>query len=405
MENKVIIGASALYEYGFIEYKPSILTISMKKGTNVSNYNESISIQNLDTLYIGTKFYAEGFQIYIPERLFIELELFPLESTCYAKALQNLEEYINPQLVKDIYEKLIAKGRRGINRERIEKYIDKNVLRLIDALRENPSSHDVILREYIISLLSKSDIPASLIKGGSAVELYVNFKRATLDINTHLDKRSLDKLISILTNSTNLVYFEFINKKEVTNDIESGKKIVEMIMLPKTRKRSLSSLLLKQSGNPILIKLNINMTYSEDELIEIINDYQITKIALKHIKNGFGLVFTPEMLLAEKYQSLITKNENSTRTKDLIDLINIYNENEINFEKFTKWLFRKWSRDSRNPKTEEESLSFIKKNKDIELTKIKADFKNATLMYNTTCTYEEGIEIYNKISDKILNLK
>lgn len=403
-KNKVITGASALYIYKLIDYKPDSLTITMITGTNPSHYKESVSTQNNKTIIIGSLPYDDNYDIYKPERLFIELELYPLETTIKNTAIRNLEEMINPHQVYDIYTKLLKDHRRGLNKERIEEYLNKHTLRVKEAIESNPNKTDSVLREYIIALMSKSNIPVSLVKGGSAVELYVDFKRSTADIDAHVDKSSINELIKIVEDKNNLIYFIPKNLNSFIEKVNSGKKIFELVLEARSNKRLVNNLLKQGPKGNIEIKLNINTTYSNQELKDIISDYQVTKRELNFIKNGFGFIFTPEMLLAEKYQSLISKNENSTRTKDLIDLINIYKNNDIDIKKFSKWFFRKWSHDSKNPLTIEQSIKFIVLNKDKPLTKIEENFIDATKMYETSCTFQEGLDIYNQLSEQLITL-
>lgn len=55
---------------------------------------------NIGVLKIGDQY------IYCPERLFIELNKFPLENTIKREAIINLEKIINPFIVEKLYIKL-----------------------------------------------------------------------------------------------------------------------------------------------------------------------------------------------------------------------------------------------------------------------------------------------------------
>lgn len=70
------------------------------------------------------EFYKE--RTYSPERLYIELENFPLENTFKSKAIRNLESSIVPEIVKEYYDKLKDK-RPNINNEMIEKFLAKRL--------------------------------------------------------------------------------------------------------------------------------------------------------------------------------------------------------------------------------------------------------------------------------------
>ncbi len=256
---KIITGASALYLLGFIDYNPKSLTIAMEYGTKVDAYdNLNISTQKLNTLMIGVQKYNEQYHIYKPERLFVEYDMYPLENTIDRKGLEKLEEVVNPQVVKDIYHKLIKAGRRRINKERIEKYLSKHFIKIDEALNQPNVDKVIVLREYIICLMGKELIPVSLVKGGSAVELYVDFKRATEDIDTHLDKSSIDQVLEILQNKQNTVYFKINNIEEFNSQREKGNQILELELTPVSRKGSINDLFTINGDRKISLKLNIN---------------------------------------------------------------------------------------------------------------------------------------------------
>lgn len=394
MKNMVITSLSALYDLGIIKYKPNVLYVEMVNNTNISNYSDryKISCQSLETINIG-RIIVNSQYYYCIERLFIELDKFPLENTIKTEAIKNLEERINPQLVYDIYNK-IKKKRRGIDHTRVNNYLQKNLLLMHEILSIKNIDKTRVIREYIMALLAKLNFPTSLIKGGSAIELYLDFKRATDDIDTHIDKKNINTLLNLLEDKTQIIYFDILNKEEIKNN----KLINSFILKAKSRKLKINQLLTDTNE----IKLTLNYTYNDYELNDMIIEYSITKTPLKLIQNAHALVFSREMLLAEKYQSLISKNKDSTRTKDLIDLVNIYNE-DIDFKKFKKFVFRKWKNNSRNKLLENEVIDFVKKYKDMELTKIKDNFNDALKMYNTDLDYNDSIQIYKKLSDVVID--
>lgn len=394
MKNMVITSLSALYDLGIIKYKPNVLYVEMVNNTNISNYSDryKISCQSLETINIG-RIIVNSQYYYCIERLFIELDKFPLENTIKTEAIKNLEERINPQLVYDIYNK-IKKKRRGIDHTRVNNYLQKNLLLMHEILSIKNIDKTRVIREYIMALLAKLNFPTSLIKGGSAIELYLDFKIATDDIDTHIDKKNINTLLNLLEDKTQIIYFDILNKEEIKNN----KLINSFILKAKSRKLKINQLLTDTNE----IKLTLNYTYNDYELNDMIIEYSITKTPLKLIQNAHALVFSREMLLAEKYQSLISKNKDSTRTKDLIDLVNIYNE-DIDFKKFKKFVFRKWKNNSRNKLLENEVIDFVKKYKDMELTKIKDNFNDALKMYNTKQNYDEAIKVYKKLSDILIS--
>ena len=296
---KIITGASALYLLGFIDYNPKSLTIAMEYGTKVDAYdNLNISTQKLNTLMIGVQKYNEQYHIYKPERLFVEYDMYPLENTIDRKGLEKLEEVVNPQVVKDIYHKLIKAGRRRINKERIEKYLSKHFIKIDEALNQPNVDKVIVLREYIICLMGKELIPVSLVKGGSAVELYVDFKRATEDIDTHLDKSSIDQVLEILQNKQNTVYFKINNIEEFNSQREKGNQILELELTPVSRKGSINDLFTINGDRKISLKLNINLRYSKEQLLSVVKEFNISKTKLSHFENGYGLFLNEDVIQA-----------------------------------------------------------------------------------------------------------
>lgn len=148
------------------------------------------------------------------------------------------------------------------------------------------------------------------------------------------------------------------------------------------------------------MQISFNTTYSADEIEQIILDYKLSHQRLRYLTNQTCLSFSREMLLAEKFQSLISKPEESTRTKDLIDLILLWNET-FNEKDFIKWFFRKYS-NQRFAKTKEEIIEIVKSNKDKELVKIKANFKDALIFYDLKTTYQECIDKYHFLADLVI---
>lgn len=393
----IITGLSALYDLGFVSFKPNYIHIELKLGTNTSNYDKKykITLQSMNTLNIGT-ISINNKTYYCPERLFIEIDKYKIENTIKQEALRKLEKEINPQKVFDIYQKIKNK-RRGLDKERIQSYFDKNLL-IPQEIFENKNDIDYtrIIREYIMSIMATKEFPISLVKGGSAIELYINFKRATEDIDAHLDHSDFEKVKSILTNKEVLIYFDILNLKEIENKLNENKKIIMIELKAKSRKRLIMELLEKSRS----INLTLNSSFTSDELKNIINDFSISKTNLKTIKNGKAIVFTKEMILAEKYHSLITKMKNTKRTKDLIDIVNIY-DGDIDFKKVCEWLIIKWEK-SKNPLSKNEIKEFINLHKNDEFVKIKDNYTDAVDMYGTNSTYDEAIKIFNHLSEKIL---
>lgn len=216
--------------------------------------------------------------------------------------------------------------------------------------------------------MSNKDIPTLLIKGGSAIELFINFKRATEDIDAHADFQNLQKIIHFLSDEKNDIYFVAEDEKSINEQILKNKKIISFNLKPKSRKKEVLD-----NVNPI--NLTLNTTYNDDEIKKIIKEYNVVKKPLKHIKNGYSFVFTKETLCAEKFQSLISKPSQSTRTKDLIDLYILYDEKNINFDKFVSWLLKNW-KNNRYSKDKKEIIELLEQ-KNMDLLKIKMNFNDA----------------------------
>lgn len=384
----IITGLSALYDLGFSSFKPQYIHIELPQGTNTTNYSNKykISIQSSNTLNIGL-IEKNGKLYYCPERLFIEFDKFKIENTIKENIYKKLIKDINPQKVNDIFKK-IKRKRRGIDRTRIIEYLSKNLM-LIEELLTNTDNKSRIIREYIMALMSKKDFPLTLIKGGSAIELFVPFKRATEDIDSHTDINNIHQIKEYLQNKELLIYFDI-------ETIKDNNKIIQLELKAKSRKKNVQKLLVEINS----LKLTLNTSYSIEEIKTIIYDFNVKKIFLKSINNAKALIFTQEMLLAEKYHSLITKTTTTKRTKDLIDLANIYNE-QIDFEKFYKWLFLKWTR-TKNPLNKIDAIKFIDEHKDDELTKIKNNYIDASDMYENNIPFNDAMKVYKEISYKIL---
>lgn len=395
--NYILTGASALFHLGFITFNPSYISVEMEYGTKVDNYNNKykISTQAKDTLEIGVITEPNGQRVYKPERLYIELNKFPLESTIKTQAINNLENAINPEIVKRYYDQLKNK-RRNLDKLQIEKFLEKNLMNIKEVFESNKFDQNQIIREYLMALLSRKNIPLCIIKGGSAVELFINDKRATQDLDIHNEKSDIVSLLEYLQDRNKVIYFKFDNIDDFLEKLnkENGNPIRKIFGNPKTNLRITDFNLTKP------IELTFNTTYDRKELHQFITDFSIQKRNLKIFKNASAMVFTREMLIAEKYQSLISKPEESARTKDLIDLGNLFDD-DLDLNKVYDWLLIKWSK-ARKPQNQKDVQKIIIENKDKELVKIKENFNDATEMYNIKLSFDDCMNIYHKISDFII---
>lgn len=393
-ENYILTGASALFHLGFITFNPSYISVEMEYGTKIDNYSNKykISTQAKDTIEIGVMIEPNGQRVYKPERLYIELNKFALENTIKTQAITNLENVINPEILKRYYDKLKNK-RRNLDKMQIENFLEKNLMNIKEVFESNKFDHNQIIREYVMALLSRKNIPLCIIKGGSAVELFIKNKRATQDLDIHNDKSDIANLLEYLQDRNKIIYFKFEDVDDFLENISSkdDKQIWKILCYPRTNLRISDFNLAKP------VELTFNTSYSKKELQQFITDFSIQKRNLKIFKNASAMVFSKEMLIAEKYQSLISKPEQSTRTKDLIDLANLF-DNNIELDKIYDWLLIKWSR-LRKPENENGVLNIIMENKDKQLIKIKENFSDAIEMYNIELSFDDCINIYQKISD------
>ncbi len=388
--NKIFTGVSALYRQNIISYSPTKDHVEMPFGTNTTKYNQkyNVTLQKKETFYIGYKEIDNNFY-YEPERLFIELDKFPLESTIKNEAIKNLENIIIPEKVREYYE-LLKNNRKGLDKNRIEIYLASHLLNIKEVLKSN-DDHKSIVREYLMALVSREDVPVSLIKGGSSVELYTNIKRTTIDIDAHTDNESIKEIINYLTERDKDIYFKV--KEEI--DYSRKSQIIKCVLIPISRGG-----VLKKELEDIEIPISFNTVYPKEKLKEIISEFNITKRRLKYLKNASCIVFSREMLLAEKFQSIISKPKDSTRTKDLIDLKLLWCS-EIDFNKFRKWLFRKW-KNQRSSLTIDEAKNKITENKGVPLIKIKNNFDDAIKMYSIDTSYDECKKLYEILINESL---
>ncbi|MGL5519871.1 MAG: nucleotidyl transferase AbiEii/AbiGii toxin family protein [Metamycoplasmataceae bacterium] len=388
---KIITSLSALYEFHFISYSPNKEYLEMLWGTNTSNYDKNkyeIKLQKINSFTMGVieknnKFY------YCPERLFIELEKFPLENTLKKEAIEKLEKVVNPFLVEKLYSDL-KKMRRGLNKERIEDYIARKSLNLKKLLQEYANDNKSIIREYIIVLLSNNDdLVTVLTKGGSAIEILSLTRRSTLDIDSHVGRDEIANIIKILKDKNNYIYFQIKNEDK----INYKKRIIKLDLIPKSRSNTITNLII--GDKEIEILLSLNTIYDKDELQNIISKYNLQKRPLRRMKNYSVLTFSQEMILAEKFKTLISNPEITTRTKDLIDLHLLWDK-DIDEKSFIKWFYKK-SLTDRNSKTKEEMGKIILENESKEFLKIKENFEEAAKMYELEIDFNQCFEIYKKL--------
>lgn len=383
-KNAVVTGAYALAFHNMISYYPGKMDIAMPRGTNTSFYKEyNVTTQYMETLKIGVE-KIDNWNVHTIERLFVEFDSIPLENTIKSEGLKKLGENCNPQNVKKIYEQLKSK-RKDINHARIEKYLDKFYASTVNMiLSKNIEEQINIIREHALFMLWKMNIPV-LLKGESTIEFFTNIKRSTSDIDTHSGYDNILNTLNMLSNDKYDLWFSV--KENIEETLAKEKNIYKFTLIPKSRSKKLIALF--NSKDNYRIPISFNVSYTSEDIRSLIDEYKLSKQRFKHFNGYSCLVFSREMLLAEKFQSIISKPEATTRTKDLIDIAILWDE--INISNFKKWVFKKWNH-QRDSKTSKEALAIIKSNVDRDLPKIKSNFDEALKMYDIQTNYEDCIE-------------
>lgn len=395
-KNAIITGASALSIHKVISFLPNKMTIEMPLGTNTSSYNDFvITTQSPKTINVGIDKY-QSHPIYTIERLFVELDKFPLENTIKQEALRNLEEKCNPVLVKKVYEKLRT-TRRGIDHARISDYLSKHYENVIELILETPEhKRKDLIREYLIARVSELDVPV-LEKGGSAIELFSSVKRSTYDVDAHSGRSSTRNVLDSLANPKHDIYF--IASTEQLEMLNKEKKVYKFSLNLRTSSHKLRKYF-EELGEAASVDISFNNTYTDEEIKNIISEFKLTKRKLSLLQKHDCMPFSREMLLAEKFQSLIGKPEDTKRTKDLIDLKLLWEE-DIDKNLFAKWFFKKYQNQT-HALSPEQAIVEVQNNIDKELVKIKPNFNDAAKMYELDFSFDECMVIYKVLADIVI---
>lgn len=127
----IITGCSALFNWDLANFNTTYLNIAVSD----IFFNEKISLAEMNHYKkLNITFYPEhilkigstilnGENIYSPERLFVELNTFPLENTVKAHTLRKLLKVIEPSKVKKIYFEL-KDCVLGLDKQMIEKFLN-----------------------------------------------------------------------------------------------------------------------------------------------------------------------------------------------------------------------------------------------------------------------------------------
>lgn len=395
--NAILSGASALAWLNMISYTPEKITITLPRGSENKNYyyqrGFKVSGANKELYEYKVKI-INGIKVYTPERLFIDLYKTPLENTIKTEAIKNLKKYLNPHEVKRIYDK-VKKIYRGVDFQYVIDYLAKFFAPINEKIISSPHLAGDLIREFALFLIGEFEIPV-LLKGGSAIELFLNNKRATEDIDLIIGNETVAAILKKLSDSRNDIYFK-IDEKEKNS--KTFKNITKFNLLIKSKSEKVRNIIKEAK-----LKIGFNCSFSEKEIKTMIKTYKLSKKPLKYFSQKSCYTFSLEMLIAEKYQAIITKPENTKRTKDLIDLYMLkVAKPQYNIKKIWKWYLRK-NETQRTPYNQTKSFEIIKSNKDLKLTLIKENWSDSIEMYNLKIQFQDALKIYQQFSSELLIL-
>ncbi len=371
MKNKILTGESALFIYQISESYPLFKQVAMEHGTNVTAYKKynrvEISTQTPATLYVGAVEYDENYDIYIPERLFVEFELFMIEKNLKPQIYANLEAKVNPELVRSIYMKLKNK-RRGLNHSRILNYLSRNSLNIENSINNESIKPESIIKEYIASILYKYSIPVNENNCGNEVEIFANKEKA----------------YKALSNPKNIIYFKTLNNG---------------VLKPVSRKNKINDWL-KYYGSKLYINLSFNSQCTSEQIKSLLKEYKIPKHHHKLVKNGYGSYISNEMILAHKYFNVMN-NKSENEMKDILEIALLY-EKCSSFHFIKKWILYKFEHYPWHKLDKDGALYFIECNKDREFKYNEINWMAANSINNSYMSYHDAKLIFNKITNKLL---
>ena len=118
----VLTGLSALIFHGIVDHSNIKKTITMKRGTNPSSYSKEFVVltESINTMMIGID-RTSSINVYLIERLYIQLDKFNLEDDIYILALERLEDRINIGILRELVFRLKGKI-RGVSWGRVENF-------------------------------------------------------------------------------------------------------------------------------------------------------------------------------------------------------------------------------------------------------------------------------------------
>ena len=403
----IFTGLTALYKKGIIDFKGDILNVSLKHGHETSKgIAEKLGYEDIRVDWETNTYgmFSEEINnetLYSNERLLLEINKFAMSSEVKSKAIKFLLINTSPYKLVKVY-KVLRKKRRGIDYPQEALKIINNYKNPIERIKDGDQQE--LLNNYFLKVIERTDVNL-IIKGGTAIQAYWESKRKTLDIDSHGLKEDIESFLDTLKNSDNEIRFiahelhyengvEEIGKK-VTADYIQNKRVIKLAMVPVTYGNA-------KHFQDIKVKLTINTTIINID--EIIKSYKITKRSIGEFKAMVN-VFSKEMLIAEKFQSIIVKPESSTRTKDLLDIYYLVRDN-YDIQVVKKWLLKKFSKQKDKPLSNwNKILKLIKENIKCELIKIEKDWQDATTMYAAYIKYKDAFKVYEDIANKLMLIK
>lgn len=406
METKIITGLSALFYLKFIKDKPKKEQWQVKNKKYFKNEkNKIIYSDNVENFEVG-KIKLNNESYYCAERIYIELEKFSSDKKIYTQLISTLEKNINPYKVLDIYHKL-KDSVSNINHKRIERYLIEKLIDIKSSLFDkNNIDKSFVILEYLMALLAIRNIPTCIMK---PYHLYIYYDYKKENHNNAIDVLKLESLINYLENKNNLVYFKFLKKDEKINKVYHHNKhtiYFEIEHLTNDEKHEINELLIYEDN----IKITIYSLYSKKDLANIIEAYKLKKTKLNTISNVETIIFSKELLVAEKIESLISKKNIKSNAQDLIDLYILYNENwsKIDMEIVAKYIFSNWENNFSNLINHYNRFLYIKYNNKIDELKLYKEFQKIITQKKLNIKFIYCVNIYKELINLIIcfsNLK
>ena len=265
----------------------------------------------------------------------------------------------------------------------------------------NPNSLlQMCLFEGILEKLSKSKYRENFIlKGGLLISSLIGVDmRSTMDMDTTI------KGIPVNEETITRIINEIL---DIEIDLEISYKLIKLTPIRNADVYEDFSASIECKFGKINARLNIDITTGD-----VITPREIKYSYSKILEEGTILIitYTIETILAEKFETISSRNITTTRARDFYDLYMIYNmyNNKINQEILGEAIVK--------TARQRGSLKAIRQYKEIvELFKINGTIKNIwdryakNNLYTKDIKFSDTVEVYEKIgnildSDKIKNV-